>query len=111
MCQNTWASEQCFRRHAGQPKRSPLPQPGTRTRPHPGWDSNPRGWASDRAKTHGTSFQELMKLRFSMSYRRENSVRDTTIGKKWIDSERNTFRRQSVSHHRGRVWRPPDVAR
>ena len=67
VCQNTWASEQCFRMHSGQPKRSPLPQAGTRTRPNPGWDSNPRGWASDRAKTHGTWFQELMKLRFSMS--------------------------------------------
>ena len=39
------------------------------------WDSNP-------AKTHSTWFQDLMKLRFLMSYCRKNSVRDEMIGKK-----------------------------
>ena len=52
------------------------------------WDSNP-------AQTHGTWFQELMKLRFFMSHHKKNSVRDTVIGKKWIysDSERSTLHR------------------
>ena len=60
------------------------------------WDSNP-------AQTHGTWFQELMKLRFFMSHHKKNSVRDTVIGKKWIysDSERSTLHKQSVGHHRG----------
>ena len=35
-----------------------------------------------------------MKLRFLMSHRRKNSVRDKVIGKKWTDSERNTLHRQ-----------------
>ena len=68
------------------------------------------GWASDRARARRTWFQDPMKLRFSTSYRRKNSVRDKVIGKKWIDSERNTLHRQRVSHPRGRVWRPPNVA-
>ena len=40
-------------------------------------------------------FQNLMKLRFLMSHRGKNSVRDKVIGKKWIYSERN------IPH---RVW-------
>ena len=45
-------------------------------------------------------------LRFLMSYHKKNSVRDKVSGKKGIysDSERSTLRRQSVFHHRGRVW-------
>ena len=67
------------------------------------WDLNPRGWDSSPAKTHGTWFQDLMKLRFLMSHRSKNSVRDKVIGKEWIslDTERSTV--QSVGHHRGRV--------
>ena len=52
-----------------------------------------------------------MKLRFLMSHRRKNSVRDKVIGKEWIysDSERSTFHGQSVGHHRGQV-RPWSLA-
>ena len=39
-------------------------------------------------------FQDLMKLRFLMSHRRKNSVRDKVIGKKWIYLEKSTFHRQ-----------------
>ena len=72
---------------------------------NPAWDLNPPGWDSNPAKTHGTWFQDLMKLRFLMSYHRKNSVRDKVVGKKWIysDSERSTFHRQSVGHPRGQV--------
>ena len=47
-------------------------------------------------------FQDLMKLRFLMSHRGKNSVRDKVIGKKWIYSERNTLhiQRQSMGHCR-----------
>ena len=62
------------------------------------WDSNP-------AKTHGTWFQDLMKLRFLMSHCRKKSVRDKVIGNKWIysDLERCILYRQSVGHCRGQV--------
>ena len=70
------------------------------------WDLNPRARAQTRPKptvfqlrSH-TWFQDLMKLRFLMSHRRKNSVRDKVIGKKWIDLERNTLHRQSVGHLR-----------
>ena len=39
-----------------------------------------------------------MKLRFWMSHRRKNSVRDKVVSKKWIYLERNTL--QSVGHLR-----------
>ena len=51
-------------------------------------------------QTHGlpTEITDLvwdpMKFRFLMSYCRKNSVRDQVIGKKWIDTERNTLHRQ-----------------
>ena len=66
------------------------------------WDSNPHGWDSNRAKTHGTWFKNLMKLKFLMSHHRKNSVRDKAIGEKWTysDSERSTLHRQSMDHHR-----------
>ena len=51
---------------------------------NPAWDLNPNGWDSNSAKTHGTWFQDLMKLRFLVSHPRKNSVRDKVIGKKWI---------------------------
>jgi len=75
------------------------------------WDLNPRDWDSNPAKTHGTWFQDLMKLRFLMPHRRLNSMRDKVIGKKWIysDSERSTLHRQHVGHRRGWVW-PENVA-
>ena len=59
------------------------------------WDLNPHGWDSNPAKTHSTWFQDLMKLRFSMSLHRNNSVRDKVTGRKWIysDSERITLHR------------------
>ena len=59
----------------------------------------------ETAKTHGTWFQDIMKLRFLMSHHRKNSVREKVIGKKWIysDIERSTLHRQSVGHHRGRM--------
>ena len=44
--------------------------------------------------------QDLVKLRFLMSHRRKNSVRDKVIVKKWICLERNTLHRQSMSHLR-----------
>ena len=46
------------------------------------WDLNPRGCDSNLIKTHGTWFQDIMKLRFLMSHHRKNSVRDKVIGKK-----------------------------
>ena len=60
---------------------------------NPAWDLNPRDLDSNPAKTQGTWFQDLMKLRFLMFHCRKNSVRDTVIGKKWIcsDSERSTL--------------------
>ena len=59
------------------------------------WDWNPHGWDLNPAKTHGTWFQDLMKLGFLTSHRRKNSVRDKVIGKKWIysDTERRTLHR------------------
>ena len=62
---------------------------------------NPWGWDWNTAKTqsstwdHSTLFQDLIKLRFLMSHRRKNSLRDKMIGKKWIYLERNTFHRQA----------------
>ena len=68
------------------------------------WDSsqnpvsnlNPHDWNSNQAKTHGTWFQGLIKLRFMMSDCRKTSVRDNLISKKWIysNSERNTRHKQ-----------------
>ena len=68
------------------------------SRQNPAWDLNPCVWDSNPAKTHSTWFQGLMKLRFLMSHRRKNSVRDKVIGKMWIysDSERSTLHRHSV---------------
>ena len=62
---------------------------------NPAWESNPCGWDSHPAKTRGTQFQDLMKLRFLMPHHRKNSVRNKVIGKKWIysDSERNALYR------------------
>ena len=54
---------------------------------NPAWDLNPPGWDSNPAKTHGTWFQDLMKLRFLMSHCRKKSVRDKVIGNKWIYSD------------------------
>ena len=73
---------------------------------NPAWDLNPHGWDSNPAWTHGTLFQDLMKLRFLMFHCRKNSVRDKVIGKKWIYSltERSTLHKQSADHSRGRVW-------
>ena len=101
---------------------------GTRTQPKPSlgfkptwlglqpsqnaaWDLNPCGWDSNPVKTHGTWFQNLMKLRFLMSCYRKNSVGDKMIGKKWIcsDTERSTRYRQTVGHHR-RQMQPPNLA-
>ena len=58
----------------------------------------PMSWDSNPAKTHGTWFQDLMKLWFMMSHHRKNSVRDKVIGKKQIysDSKRSTLH--------SRVW-------
>ena len=58
---------------------------------------------SSPAKTHGTWFQGLIKLRFLMSHHRRNSVRNKVIGKKWIysDSERSILHKQRVGHRRG----------
>ena len=44
-------------------------------------------------QTHATWFQDLMKLRFLMSHRRKNSVRDRVKCKKWIYLERNILHR------------------
>ena len=79
------------------------PCAGTQTQPKSCLGLEPTKLGLNPAKTHSTWFQDLMKLRFLMSHRRKNSVRDKVIGKKWIysDSERNTFRRQSVGLRRG----------
>ena len=80
-------------------------QPRLKPNQNPTWDLNPPGWDSNPAKTHGTWFQDLMKLRFLMYHHRKNSVRDKVVGKKWIysDSGRSTLHRQRVGHPRGRV--------
>ena len=74
---------------------------GTQTLPKP-------SLGLETAKTHGTWFQDIMKLRFLMSHHRKNSVREKVIGKKWIysDSERSTLHRQNVGQCRGRVGGP-----
>ena len=78
-----------------------LPDPGIKTvspvvpalqaepSQNPAWDLNPCGRDSNPAKTHGTWFQDLMKLGFLMSHHRKNS------GKRWIysDTERSTLQR------------------
>ena len=76
---------------------------GTQTLPKP-------SLGLETAKTHGTWFQDIMKLRFLMSHHRKNSVREKVIGKKWIysDIERSTLHRLSVGHHRGRM-RPQNL--
>ena len=64
------------------------------------WDlnlANAYGLLTEIMRSHSW-FQDLMKLRFLMSYHRKNSVRDKVIGKKWIYLERNTLHRQSVGH-------------
>ena len=70
------------------------------------WDLNPRArtqtWPKPtvfQLRSH-TWFQDLMKLRFLMSHRRKNSVRNKVIRKKWIYLERNTIHRQIVGHLR-----------
>ena len=70
------------------------------------WNLNPCDWDSNPAKTLGTWFQDLMKLRFLISHLRKNSVRDKVISNKWIysDSERSTLHRKTVGHHKGWVW-------
>ena len=45
-----------------------------------------------------------MKLRFVMSRRRKNSVRDKVIGKKCIYLERYTVYRQNAVHLKRRAW-------
>ena len=72
---------------------------------NPAWDLNPHGWDSNPAKTHGTWFQDLMKLRFLMSHHRKNSVRDKVIGKKWIYLERNIVQRRQKEKRVGEVAR------
>ena len=59
------------------------------------WNLNPRNQDLNPAKTHGTWFQDLIKLRFLMSHHRKNSLRDNVIDKKWAysDSEGNTLHR------------------
>ena len=66
---------------------------------NPVQESNPCDQDLNPAKTQGTWFQDMMKLRFLISARRKKSVRDKVIGKKWIysDSERCTLHRQSVA--------------
>ena len=44
-----------------------------------------------------------MKLRFFMSHRRKNSVRDKVIAKKWIYLERYTFHRQCAPSQKARM--------
>ena len=46
-----------------------------------------------------------------MSHRRNSSVRDKVIGKKWIYSERDTLHSQGVGHHGGQIPWPPSVVR
>ena len=71
---------------------------------------NSHGWDSNPAKTHGTWFQDQVKLGFLVSHCRKNSVRDRLIGKKWIysDTERSTL--HSVGYHSGRVRQVRNVA-
>ena len=65
------------------------------------WDSTPAktllGTQTHMAETqtHGTWFQDLMKLWFLMSHHRKNSVRDKVVGKNWIysDTERSSLHR------------------
>ena len=71
---------------------------GTLMKPNSAWDLNPHGWDSNPAKTHGTWFQDLMKLRFLMSHLKKNSVGDKVIGKKYIYSD------QREAHSTDRLW-------
>ena len=75
---------------------------------NPVQESNPCDQDLNPAKTQGTWFQDMMKLRFLISARRKKSVRDKVIGKKWIysDSERSTLHRQNVGQCRGQVGGP-----
>ena len=54
---------------------------GLKCSQNPAWNLNTHGWDSNPAKTHGTWFQDLMKLGFLMSHHRKNLVRDKMIGK------------------------------
>ena len=72
-------------------------------------DPNQHGWDSNPAKTHGTWFQDLMKLRFFMSHHIKNSVRNKVIVKKWIysDTERSTLHRARAiadGKHSPEIW-------
>ena len=63
--------------------RGPSPTPATPEKLFTtDWDLSPCAWDSNPAKTHGTWFQDLMKLRFLMSHHRKNSVREKVISKK-----------------------------
>ena len=46
-----------------------------------------------------TRFWDLVKLRFLMSHRRKNSVRDKVTGKKWIYLERNNQSNLEILEH------------
>ena len=48
---------------------------GLKNSQNPAWDLDPRDWDLNIAKSHGTCFQNLMKLRFSMSSQKEFSER------------------------------------
>ena len=66
-------------------------RPGWKPSQNPDWELNPPSLNWDH-----TWSQDLMTLRFLMSHRRKNLVRDKVIGKKWIYLERNTLYRQSM---------------
>ena len=70
---------------------------GLKPSQNPAWDLNQRVWDSNPAKIHGIWFLDLMKIRFLMSHRWKNSVRDKVIGKKWIYSDTE----RSIPH---RAW-------
>ena len=81
------------------------PCAGTQTQPKLCLALEPTRLRINPVKAHSAWFQDQIKLRFLMSHHRKNSVRDKVIVKKWIysDSERSTFHRQSVGHHRWQV--------
>ena len=43
------------------------------------WDLNPYGWDSNPAKTHGTWFQDQMKLGFLMSHRAQKECSESKV--------------------------------
>ena len=62
------------------------------------------GWKQEEIWYSGKALSPVgmipVNLRFLISCRRKNSVKDKVTGKKWVYLQRNTLYRQSVGHLR-----------